>query len=314
MSELPAIPKPSAVASVARRKRRFETPRLRLVPITITMAFLMLGLTLNDLYLTGRSLQLATAQASDKKEEKEDEEEKAKDDEKDADKDAEKEDAKHGDEKDEEKADAKDDGHGDKKDAEEIKEGIEAEKDDLAAAKKTVDAAAETGKPVVKKEYSQVELDVLQSLSARREKLDAREQDLQMKEKLMEATEQRINDKLAELKTLQTQVQTLLDQYGQQENKEIASLVKIYENMKPKDAAAIFNELDMPILVEVIDKMSERKVAPVLAGMDPKKAKDVTQELADKRKLHKVPATVGEQAAKEPNPTAINPAAAPKPE
>ncbi|MFN7401895.1 MAG: MotE family protein, partial [Alphaproteobacteria bacterium] len=66
---------------------------------------------------------------------------------------------------------------------------------------------------------------------------------------------------------------------------EIRGLVKIYEAMKPLDAAAIFNEMEMPILLEVIDKMSERKVAPVLAGMNPKRARDVTQELAEMRKV-----------------------------
>ena len=65
---------------------------------------------------------------------------------------------------------------------------------------------------------------------------------------------------------------------------QIKSLVKIYEGMKPDEAAAIFNELDMPILLDVIGKMSERKVALVLANMNPKRARDVTQELADKRK------------------------------
>jgi flagellar motility protein MotE (MotC chaperone) len=101
---------------------------------------------------------------------------------------------------------------------------------------------------------------------------------------VLEATEKRIADKITEMKALDAQLNRVVAQYNQHQNAEIMSLVKIYENMKPGDAAAIFNELDMPILLEVIDKMSERKVAPVLAKMDPKRARDVTQELAELRR------------------------------
>jgi flagellar motility protein MotE (MotC chaperone) len=43
----------------------------------------------------------------------------------------------------------------------------------------------------------------------------------------------------------------------------------------------------MPVLLMVVDRMSERKVAPVLAAMSPTKAKDVTVQLAEQRKLQK---------------------------
>lgn len=136
-----------------------------------------------------------------------------------------------------------------------------------------------------KKQYSQVELDILQSLSKRRDELNQWENDIKLKENLLSATEQRINDKIGEIKSLEGSVRKLLTQYNDHEDSKIKSLVKIYENMKPKDAAQIFNEMEMPILLEVIDKMSERKAAPILAQMDPLKAKNVTVELAAQRKL-----------------------------
>lgn len=132
--------------------------------------------------------------------------------------------------------------------------------------------------------YTQSELDLLQNLAARRDALAVRERELVVKAKVLEATEKRINAKLDEMKTMQAELTKVLAQYNEKQNGEIQSLVKIYESMKPGDAAAIFNEMDMPILLEVIDKMSERKVAPVLAGMDPKRARDVTQELAEMRR------------------------------
>ena len=69
-----------------------------------------------------------------------------------------------------------------------------------------------------------------------------------------------LNQKLEELKNLKAQLEDLMAQYNEKENIKIASLVKIYENMKPKDAAKIFEELDMPILLQVVNVMKESKV------------------------------------------------------
>ncbi|MFZ4541929.1 MAG: MotE family protein [Rickettsiales bacterium] len=132
--------------------------------------------------------------------------------------------------------------------------------------------------------YSQTELDLLQNLSKRRDDLDRREKDLEIKTRVLDATEKRITDKMSEMKTMQSELSKVLAQYNEKQDGQIKSLVKIYESMKPDEAAAIMNELEMPILLDVIGKMSERKVALVLANMNPKRARDVTQELADKRK------------------------------
>ena len=60
-------------------------------------------------------------------------------------------------------------------------------------------------------------------------------------------------------------------------------LVKVYEVMKPRDAAAIFNNLQMTVLIPVLDRMKDRNAAPILAAMDPQKARDVTAALAKLR-------------------------------
>jgi flagellar motility protein MotE (MotC chaperone) len=65
----------------------------------------------------------------------------------------------------------------------------------------------------------------------------------------------------------------------QAQDAKVASLVKIYENMKPKDAARIFEALDMDTLLLVAERMKERKLAPVMAQMNSERAKDITVEL-----------------------------------
>lgn len=194
-----------------------------------------------------------------------------------------KEDAADADESKEEKAveEAKDEGgHGEG----EGEEGKPAVEKTLGTGKHTVEEIEALKAQQGGSAYTQTEVDLLQNLTKRRNELDEREKELEMKSKVLDASELRITNKVNEMKTLQAELTKVVAQYKQQQDGEIKSLVKIYENMKPKDAAAIFNEMDMPILLEVIDKMSERKVAPILAGMDPRRARDVTQELAEMRR------------------------------
>ena len=60
-------------------------------------------------------------------------------------------------------------------------------------------------------------------------------------------------------------------------------MVKLYEAMKPKDAATIINELPMPVLLPLMDRMKAAKAAAVMEVMTPEKARDVTSELAQMR-------------------------------
>lgn len=128
------------------------------------------------------------------------------------------------------------------------------------------------------------ETDLLKNLAKRREELKRWESNIQIKEAALNATEKRIDEKIGKIEAMKLEVSTLLAQYNAQEDAKIRSLVKIYESMKPKDAARIFDEVEMPILLLVIDKMAEKKAAPILAEMDSKKAKQVTVELAAQRR------------------------------
>lgn len=136
-----------------------------------------------------------------------------------------------------------------------------------------------------KKEFSEFEVTLLQSLSKRRKEIEQMEKEVRMKESLLEATDLRLEEKINEIKNLEKVVRDLLTTYDKEEEAKVKSLVKIYENMKPKEAARIFNELDMSILLMVVDKMAERRAAPILAKMSPLKAKNLTEELAEDRKL-----------------------------
>jgi flagellar motility protein MotE (MotC chaperone) len=125
------------------------------------------------------------------------------------------------------------------------------------------------------------EIDLLQRLSDRRREIEAREQELKVRLGLLTAAEARIDRKIAELKNLQGEIESRIKVFDEQQEKKMESLVKIYENMKPKDAARIFEDLEMDTLLEVAQRMKERKLAPVMAKMNPEKAREVTVELRD---------------------------------
>lgn len=141
--------------------------------------------------------------------------------------------------------------------------------------------------------YTKGELELLQDLSKRRQELDARKNGLDMRDRVLQVTEQRINEKLAQLKAIEVRIQGLLTQYDSQQEKRLASLVKVYETMKPKDAARIFNSLDLNILIPVAERMKESKIASILAKMNGAAAKALTVELATRQEI---PAPQGDDA------------------
>ena len=132
------------------------------------------------------------------------------------------------------------------------------------------------------------ELDVLQKLADRRKELDRRSRQLDTREKLLQATENRIESKIVDLKQLQDTISKLLKTHDEEKEAKMRSVVKIYEKMKPKEAARIFEELEMPILLDVVERMREAKTAAIIAKMTPRKAKAVTAALAYRRALPKL--------------------------
>ena len=101
----------------------------------------------------------------------------------------------------------------------------------------------------------------------------------------MAAAEGRIEARLEELRAAATELEARLGAADDMARQDMAHLVGIYETMKPKEAAKIFEELDMDTLLEVAERMKERKLAPIMAKMHPEKARDMTVELSRLREL-----------------------------
>lgn len=121
---------------------------------------------------------------------------------------------------------------------------------------------------------------VLEALRARREVLEQREQALAAREAVLAAAERRLARRVEELAALQQRLEELEHARSEREEAGWRGLVKLYEGMRPRDAATIFDELDMSVLVQVVDRMREAKAAPVVGAMRPDRARQLTAELA----------------------------------
>lgn len=124
---------------------------------------------------------------------------------------------------------------------------------------------------------STAERDLLEKLKDRREAIDAKDRDLELRDSLLRASERKLDEKIGQLRSLENQ--------GEGGNKadtktRFQPLVTMYEGMKPKDAARVFDRLDLRVLMDLIAHMNPRKMSDILAAMDPAAAEKLTVALA----------------------------------
>ncbi len=120
---------------------------------------------------------------------------------------------------------------------------------------------------------------IVARLSERRTELDKREAELNMRLDLVAAAEKKIDERTAALTALETQINALVDQKKVQEDAQFKSLLAMYQTMKAKDAARIFDQLDIKVLQRIAINMDPRRMSPILAAMAPVRAKELTSAM-----------------------------------
>ena len=155
---------------------------------------------------------------------------------------------------------------------------------------------------------------VLLDLRKRRIDLDAREATLATREGVAAAANARLAVRIDELDALRRRLEGLETARHDRDETSWRGLVHIYEAMKPKDAAVILDDLEMPVLLQVMDRMRDAKAALVLAAMLPDRARTLTSELAKLRARANAEPAATQPAATQPaatQPAAAEPATAP---
>ena len=125
---------------------------------------------------------------------------------------------------------------------------------------------------------------LLERLGERREELQQRGRDLETRTRLLENAEKRLEGRLQELRGLEERGEATAGRRGDTEAGGLKNLVIMYEAMKPKEAARVFERLPQDVLVPVVTGMNPRKMAEVLAAMAPEAAERLTVTLASRAK------------------------------
>ena len=86
------------------------------------------------------------------------------------------------------------------------------------------------------------------------------------------------------LQNLLDQVIAAQNQLADGEERSIRKLAKMYEMMKPKEAAEIASNLNMELLVKIVPRMKEKAAAKLIAELDTPKAVQLSKELSGLRK------------------------------
>jgi flagellar motility protein MotE (MotC chaperone) len=149
------------------------------------------------------------------------------------------------------------------------------------------EAAPEVTKPdgvVVYPEQGQTvspsERAILERLQSRRQELEARAREIDIRESLLKAAEKRIESKVEEMKAVESRISTTTQQKTEADAARFKGIITMYEGMKPKDAAKVFDRLEMTVLFEIASQIAPRKMSDILGLMSPEAAERLTVEMA----------------------------------
>jgi flagellar motility protein MotE (MotC chaperone) len=121
---------------------------------------------------------------------------------------------------------------------------------------------------------------ILERLQSRRQELEARAREVDIRESLLKAAEKRIESKVEELKAVESRITTATGQKAETDAARFKGIITMYEGMKPKDAAKVFDRLEMSVLFEIASQIAPRKMSDILGLMAPEAAERLTIEMA----------------------------------
>jgi flagellar motility protein MotE (MotC chaperone) len=121
---------------------------------------------------------------------------------------------------------------------------------------------------------------ILERLQSRRQELEARAREIDIRESLLKAAEKRIESKVQEMKAVESRIAAVSEQKTEADAAHFKGIITMYESMKPKDAAKVFDRLEMPVLFEIASQIAPRKMSDILGLMSTEAAERLTTEMA----------------------------------
>lgn len=121
---------------------------------------------------------------------------------------------------------------------------------------------------------------ILERLQQRRQELESRQREVDIRESLLKAAEKRIESKVEEMKASESRMSAAVAEQKAAEAQRLKGLVIMYESMKPKDAARVFDRLEMGVLIEIASQIAPRKMSDIMGLMQSESAERLTVEMA----------------------------------
>ena len=149
-------------------------------------------------------------------------------------------------------------------------------------------AVSETVKPVA---ATIDENDYLFQLNERKKVLDVREEELNKKSTEIDKQKLELEQKLKELEESRQKISTLLQDRIKADSSKVDTLVQVYSNMKPQQAAKIFETMDEDLVIEILSRMKKKNAADILNLVKTDKA----QVLAEKYTGYRLPSSATSQ-------------------
>ncbi len=126
---------------------------------------------------------------------------------------------------------------------------------------------------------------VFAEIAHERSLLEAQRNALTEREAKIQLGLDRIEIEAQQLGALKTALEGLIERVETAQNDDVDRLVNLYRNMKPKSAAGIMNELDIESSVIVLGSMAERDAAPILANLNPDRARAISKIILERSKM-----------------------------
>jgi flagellar motility protein MotE (MotC chaperone) len=127
--------------------------------------------------------------------------------------------------------------------------------------------------------------EVLSAIATERGLLDDQRAALDERASEIALAEETLSIEMARLSELRGELEGLMTKIDEAREADVARLVALYVNMKPRDAATIMNDLDIEVAVTVLGAMPERDAAPVLAAMNVVRAQAISMIILERSKL-----------------------------
>ncbi len=140
---------------------------------------------------------------------------------------------------------------------------------------------------------------VLERLQERRGAIDDRAREIDLRESLLQAAERKLDGRINDLKEIESRLDAGAKAEQAEADRQLKTVVTMYESMKAKDAARVFDRLKLDVLVPIATTMKPARMSEILAAMSPEAAEKLTVALAMR----------GREAS--PGPGGMTPASAP---